>query len=114
LEQVKLAKMSCGTYLSESEPVEVADGLVVFGFPTEFKFHRDALDKPDNKELVRGHLSALLGREVGVAFVVTEAAKEAASKKPDLEPKPSTKETDIISSALNIFEGSKVVRRDPV
>ena len=114
LEQVKAIKMSCGTYLLEAEPVEITDGLVVFGLPVEFKFHRDALDKQDNKELVRSTLSALLGREAGVAFVVTEPVKDVAAQKPDPEPPQPAKESDIITSALNIFEGGKVVHRDPI
>lgn len=126
LGRVKAVKMSCGTYLSESEPVEVTDGIVVFGLPAEFKFHRDALDKQDNKDLVRSTLTALLGRDAGVAFVVTEPVKEVAAKKPGFLPQASVsahprtdpssggKDADIITSALNIFEGGKVVRRDPV
>ena len=106
--------MSCGTYLSEAEPVEITDGLVVFGLPVEFKFHRDALDKQDNKELVRSTLSALLGREAGIAFVVTQPVKDVAAQKPDPEPPQPAKESDIITSALNIFEGGKVVHRDPI
>ena len=112
LEQIKAVKMSCGTYLSEAEPVEVADGLVVFGLPAEFGFHRDALDKQDNKDLVRSTLASLLGREVNVAFVATEPVKSVTTKKPEPEPASAAKEPDIVTSALNIFEGSKVVRRD--
>ncbi len=119
LEQVKAIKMSCGTYLAEAEPVEVVDGLVVFGLPTEFKFHRDALDKQANKDLVRSTLVSLLGGEVNVSFVVTEVAKGVA-KTPENQTQPVSagvsggKESDIVVSALNIFEGSKVIRRDSV
>ena len=112
--------MSCGTYLSEAEPIEVVDGLVVFGLPTEFKFHKEALEKKDNKELVRSTLSSLLGCDLRVSFVVTEplrgvrsqpsSLQESAAKKPEGEPQ--AKDAEIIDSALNIFEGSKVVHRD--
>ncbi|MBI3999356.1 MAG: DNA polymerase III subunit gamma/tau, partial [Candidatus Omnitrophica bacterium] len=64
LERVKATKMSCGTYLSESEPVEVVEGLVVFGFPNELKFHTDAIEKQYNKVLVRSTLKSLLGQDV--------------------------------------------------
>ena len=76
LEQVKTKKMSCGTFLSEAEPVDVEDGIVVFGLPSEFRFHKEALDRQDNKELVRKTLAALLGREASVAFVITEVKQE--------------------------------------
>ena len=112
LERIKTVKMSSGTYLSEGEPVEVTDGIVVFGFPGAFKFHKEALEKQDNKELIRETLAGLLGSEVGVSFVMTQTVKEVAPKKMDLE-KELEKESDIITSALNIFDGSKVIHRDP-
>ena len=111
LERVKSAKMSCGTFLAEAEPVEVMDGIVVFGFPSEFKFHKEALENQSNKELIRSTLNALLGREVNVSFVVTEPLKNEATQKAD--PEALAKASDIITSALNLFEGSKVIRRDP-
>ena len=111
LERVKTIKMSCGTYLSEAEPTEVMDGIIVFGFPSEFKFHKEALEKQDNKDLIRKTLSELLGGEVGISFVVTQAVKEAVVKR--IEEQEPAKESDIVTSALNIFDGSKVVHRDP-
>ena len=118
LERVKAVKMSCGTYLAESEPVEVTDGIVVFGLPAELKFHRDALDKQDNKDLVRSTLIKLLRRDAGVAFVVTRKTEPlpqiAASAKIRTDPSSGGRDSDIITSALNIFETGKVVHRDPV
>lgn len=120
LERVKAVKMSCGTYLAEAEPVEVIDGLVVFGFPAEFKFHKESLEKQNNRDLICSTLVSLLGQAVNVSFVVTEPSKETVTKKPgevealSASGAASGKESDIITSALNIFEGSKVIRRDPV
>ena len=111
LERVKATKMSCGTYLSESEPVEVVEGLVVFGFPNEFKFHKEAIEKQNNKDLVRSTLKSLLGQDVNISFVLTELAKDTATKK--VEGQPPAKNSEIVTSALNIFDGSKVVHRDP-
>ena len=119
LERVKAIKMSCGTYLAEAEPLEIVDGFVVFGLPAEFKFHKEALEKQNNKDLVRTTLATLLGQEANISFVVTELSKDTVTKKMG-EAQPVAlsagvlgKESDIITSALNIFEGSKVIRRDP-
>ena len=109
LERVKAVKMSCGTFLAEAEPVDVVDGIVVFGLPSEFKFHQESLEKQDNKELVRLTLSSLLGRSLGVSFVVTDPVTVVSVKKP--EPvSPDPKGAEIISSALDIFEGSKIIQ----
>ncbi|OGX03979.1 MAG: DNA polymerase III, subunit gamma and tau [Omnitrophica bacterium RIFCSPLOWO2_12_FULL_50_11] len=109
LERVKAVKMSCGTFLAEAEAVDVMEGIVVFGLPGEFKFHQEALEKQDNRELVRLTLSSLLGRNVGVSFVVTEAIGDVEVKKPKPES-ANPKGSEIISSALDIFEGSRIVR----
>ncbi|OGW85645.1 MAG: DNA polymerase III, subunit gamma and tau [Omnitrophica bacterium RIFCSPHIGHO2_02_FULL_46_11] len=113
LERVKAIKMSCGTYLAESEPVEVVDGFVVFGFPVEFKFHKEAIEHQSNKELVRSTLNTLLGATVNVSFVVTQPVKNVTTSPVSSAQLSDVKESEIITSALNIFEGSKVVRRDP-
>jgi DNA polymerase-3 subunit gamma/tau len=110
LERVKAIKMSCGTYLSEAEPVEAVEDLVVFGLPAEFKFHKESLESRDNKDLVRTTLNSLLGYEVRVSFVVTETGAAQAAEKP--KAAFSQKDHDIITSALGMFEGSKVVYRD--
>ena len=111
LEQVKTKKMSCGTFLSEAEPVDVEDGIVVFGLPSEFRFHKEALDRQDNKELVRKTLAVLLGREASVAFVITEVKLEPAARPSEPEA-TDAKTNDIIHSALEIFDGSKIARRE--
>lgn len=111
LEKIKAMKMSAGTYLSESEPAEVIDNLVVFGFPATLKFHKESLEKKDNKELIRSTLSTLLGEMVQVSFVIAqiEGQQIQSVKKP--EPL-SSKEHDIITSALDMFQGSRVIYRD--
>ena len=65
---------------------------------------------------MRSTLATLLGRDASVAFVVTEAVKEAAQpQKLQIIPAAvSSGKEDIISSALNIFDSGKVIRRDPV
>ncbi len=132
LQRVKSVKMSCGTFLSESEPADVVDGIAVFGFPSELKFHKEVLEQSENKELIRSHLSALLQKNVGVSFVITTAAQTA--QKPKIEsrniesnsttkmnqsaaqvesvPTPNLSESEIIASALDVFDGSRILRRD--
>ncbi len=121
VDKVKSTKMSCGTYLAEALPVEVVDGFAVFGFPLHLKFHKEALDQQAHKDLIRSSLSALIGTNVNVSFVIKD---EAQNPKNLVTPKPSVlnaaasevlsgKEADIINSALHIFGGSKIIHRDP-
>lgn len=108
VDRIKSAKMSCGTYLSEAVPVEVVDGFAVFGFPVHLKFHKEALEQQAHKELIRSTLSALVGHEINVSFVIQDGAEE---KRPPVQ-KPATSSADIINSALHMFTGSKIIHRD--
>jgi DNA polymerase III subunit gamma/tau len=111
LERVKATKMSCGTFLSEAEPVDVVEGIVVFGFPVEFKFHKEILERQENRELIRTHLAALLGKKAGVSFVVTEPEARVVVKKEEPVLKNS-KDLEIITSALDVFQGSHIIRQE--
>jgi DNA polymerase-3 subunit gamma/tau len=112
IEYVKTKRMSVGIFLSESEPVEIQDGVIVLGLPTEFKFHRDMLEKDSNRQLVEEAFEVLLGQKVRVQIVTTvpEEEETAAEEQPvesDKSPLP-----EIITRALEIFEGSKVIRKE--
>ncbi len=110
LEQTKAKRMSIGMFLSESEPVEVAGNLVVFGFPTEFKFHKETIEQQTNKAFVRDILRGIMKRPVDVTFVVTEAER-TEKLVPQSSAQPSPADANVIMSALEIFEGSKVIRK---
>ncbi|OGW80753.1 MAG: DNA polymerase III, subunit gamma and tau [Omnitrophica bacterium RIFCSPLOWO2_12_FULL_44_17] len=113
LEKVKAIKMSCGTYLAEAEPIDVADGLVVFGLPVEFKFHKEALETKDHKKIIQTALEGLLGNPVRISFAITEPDRASGESEPG-EDKAQTIafEKEIITRALNVFEGSKVIYRE--
>lgn len=111
LEGVRKVKMSCGTYLAEAEPVDVTDGYAVFGFPAEFKFHKESLESKENKELIRSKLVELLNCQIGVSFVVTEP-EQAVTPKKEKPAASAPDNSEIIMAALNVFEGSKVIYRE--
>jgi len=105
IESVKDQKMSCGTFLSEAEPVEVAGEQITLGFPSEFKFHKDTLDQLDNRKLIEDAFAQCLGLPVRIALVITVADQAQTTQKPKAEEVP-----DIVNSAINMFEG-KVIRQ---
>jgi len=108
LAKIKEKRMSIGMFLSEAEPVEVAGQKVTFGFPTEFKFHKETVEQQNNKVFVRDILSQVLGSTVEVDFVVTEEDREEKKIPVSPEKDPNAK---IVMSAMEIFEGSKVIRK---
>ncbi len=106
--RIKQTRMSIGMFLSEAEPVEVSGQKVTFGLPNEFKFHKETLEQQNNLAFIQNVLADLLGAKPRVEFVITEEEKvekqvnEAANEAADSE---------VISSALQIFEGSKIIRK---
>lgn len=109
LSRVKTTRMSIGTYLSESEPLEVSGNKVTFGFPPEFKFHMENLEHQGNKTFIQKSLEDILKVRIQIQFVVTKAEKIEKTI-PQPEPEKGN-DSDVIMSALDIFEGSKVIRK---
>lgn len=111
LQLVKSKRMSIGIFLSESQPVETTNDMVVIGFPSEFRFHKETLEKNDNRRTVEEAFETVLGRKVGLQFVVTETEnRTAAAEAPQADDNGELPE--IIVKALDIFDGGRVVRKD--
>lgn len=123
IDYVKAKRMSTGIFLSEAEPVEINDTTITVGFPGEFQFHKEMLDKSANKQLVEEAFEVTSGKKIRILFVVTEADRQeqkakpapaaaAATAAPASSGEPSGKLTEIITEALSIFDGAKIVRAD--
>lgn len=116
IEAVKLKRMSTGIFLSEAEPVEVDDAVIVLGLPEEFRFHKESLEKENNKKLVEECFSEALGNKARVRFVVTQ---QTSSERPavtiPVTPAAEAEKRelpDIITKALDVFDGAKIVRAE--
>ncbi len=117
IELVKLKRMSTGIFLSEAEPVEIEDTVIVLGLPEEFRFHKESLEKENNKKLVEDCFSEALGTKARVRFVVTERTSSErpipAAAAPAVETEAEKRELpDIITKALDVFDGAKIVRAE--
>ena len=112
IEHVKAKRMSTSLFLAEAEPAEVEGSMIILGLPSEFRFHKETLEKDSNKQLIEEAFTHALGRKVRVQCVVTE--REGATQEASGEIVPAKDEgvSDIVSKALEIFDGSKVIRKD--
>jgi DNA polymerase-3 subunit gamma/tau len=114
VEYVKSKRMSNGIFLSESSPLEVADGNVTLGFPMEFQFHKETLEKDNNRKLVEEAFEVVLGKKLRTLFAITHAEQEEhEAGPPPSAPGQDSKLPEIIEQAINIFENAKVIRKDP-
>ncbi len=111
LELVKAKRMSLSLYLAEAEPAEVEGSVIVLGLPSEFRFHKETLEKDLNKQVIEEAFTQALGMKVRVQCVVTE--RDGTTQDADA-PAASAKDEDvpdIVSKALEIFDGAKVIRK---
>ncbi|MCM8776064.1 MAG: DNA polymerase III subunit gamma/tau [Candidatus Omnitrophica bacterium] len=112
IEYVKSKRMSTGIFLSEAQPVEVNDATVVLGLPAEFQFHKDTLEKVVNRRLVEEALESVSGKKIHAQFVIIRL-EETQNKTESSEPKKDeSRLPDIISQAMDIFKGAKIIRRE--
>ncbi len=112
IELVKAKRMSLSLYLAEAEPAEVEGSVIVLGLPSEFRFHKETLEKELNKQVIEEAFTEALAKKVRVQCVVTE--REGTTQDASGERAPAKDEgvPDIVSKALEIFDGSKVIRKE--
>ncbi len=112
IEAVKMKRMSLSLYLAESQPAEVDGAVIVLGLPSEFRFHKETLEKELNKQVVEEAFAQVLGRKVRVQCVVTEREGTTGEAPGGKAPVRDEAMPDIVAKALEIFDGSKVIRKD--
>ena len=112
IELVKAKRMSLSLYLAEAEPAEVEGSVIVLGLSSEFRFHKETLEKDLNKQVIEDAFAQALNRKVRVQCVVTERDGTTQEAAGDRAPAKDEGVPDIVSKALEIFDGSKVIRKD--
>jgi len=115
IEAVKTKRMSTSLFLAEAEPVEVDGWTIVLGLSSEFRFHKETLEKESNKLVVEEAFMQALGKKVRTQFVVTEREGTTQDVNGGTQQAPREKEDgapDIVAQALEIFDGAKVIRRE--
>jgi len=112
IEIVKAKRMSLSLYLAEAEPADVEGSVITLGLPSEFRFHKETLEKDLNKQVIEDAFAQVLGMKVRIQCVVTE--REGTTRNASGEKAPAKAEgvPDIVAKALEIFDGSKVIRKD--
>ena len=112
IESIKAKEMSTGMFLAEAQPIELTDDALVMGLPEEFQFHKEMLDRPEKRKLVENAFNESLGFTPRIQFVTTRVAKTEGASTPASHAKEAPKLPEIVNKAMDIFQGSKIVRAD--
>ena len=94
-------KMAVATYMNEARPLKIVNNVLTVSLPKNCSFHKNSLERKENKEIIEKALSELLHNKLRVIFLLSqeEAAKEDAETTPFLK------------SALEAFKG-RIIRQE--
>ena len=68
---------------------------MTFGFPKDLSFHKEVLERKENRVMIENNLKDLLKQDIRIDFTLTEEALDTSDD--ELDP--------IIQSALDTFGG---------
>jgi DNA polymerase III subunit gamma/tau len=115
IRNIKQEKIYISSCLEEGKLLDFKDNVVVFGFLKQNIFHKESLEKPQNKELIESNFSKALGRKTKVEFIIMQDSQvkepgldTETNQRPraSLNPLKKALSDPIIKSALDIFDGN--------
>lgn len=113
-------KMSSALYLQEGRPVNLAGMVLTIGFPKSSKFHKEALESPDQRKILEESVKEILGLDVRTVIVYDDTVQASEKKAelrfesappeygPDHVDAPPEEDDPIIKSARDIFGGEVI------
>lgn len=72
VQDISQSKMSLATYLNEGSLLKIENNILSIAFPARFKFHKEALEKKENSEIIEKKLSECFNTRVKLNFVISE------------------------------------------
>lgn len=110
LTQLNAKKPLMASFLLEGEPASFEQGKVKIDFPNIYRFHKEILEKPENKKMVEDILADILNMKIKVEFNLVEKLQRKSNFTFEPEPKKEKiEEQDAeVKDALRVFNGSVV------
>jgi len=97
VEEVARQKISVGTYLRESTPVSLKDGVLTIGFPKRAVFYKEAVEQRHNQTLLRDQIKITFNTMLNLKL---EFLKDVTEKE-----KTDDGESTYLKSVINTFNG---------
>jgi len=104
-------KISLASYLLEGKIDSVDADTFIIGFPKNFLFHKETLERLENRNLIEEGFKEILKRDVRVKFTTLSHSKEYNIKPEEsMSSLPTGEEIKepIVQSAIQIFKGRVV------
>lgn len=98
LKIIKSERIAIHALIMEGKPTSFKNNVLTIAFEDGFRFHKDAIDKNENKELVQTIINNCLSANVEVKFVMSEDITNIGEEKQDNE-----QEEKLIQEVINVF-----------
>lgn len=115
IKNIRQDKIYIASCLSEGKLIDFKNNILTIGFYKKNSFHKESLEKPQNKKLIESHLSGIFNSSVRVEFIIIKEEKELSSEgQASAETKEEESKTPlkkalsdpIIQTALDVFDGN--------
>ena len=70
LQKIKLKKINLYALILEGELLSFENGMITIGYKESYSFHRDAINTPQNKEIIEEIISKYFNRDIVVNFII--------------------------------------------
>ncbi len=117
LKQVRENKISTYALILECKPIELCAGTLVLEFKTRSSFHKNEVEKEQNRELIEEVLKSVTGKDIRIKCVIAEQpngeppveepVKEASEKAEPAKEEPDDKQ-DMLELLKESFD-AKVI-----
>ena len=102
MEKLNKVKVSAAHYLEEGSPLRASGAVLTIEFPKRLSFHKEALERKENRLIVEDVWKGLLEQDIKINFSVSYVEESPKRPAEDIDP--------AVKSALDTFNG-RVVRK---
>lgn len=98
LKAIKAERIALHALIMEGRPLVFRNGILTIAFEDGFRFHKEAIDKKENNELVQKIINKCLNANIEVKFAMAEDFSNT-----DEEEQEKEQEKELIQEVIDVF-----------
>ncbi|GAH20233.1 unnamed protein product, partial [marine sediment metagenome] len=121
LDRIKKTKMAVYSFIIANNLITIENNKLIIGFNKEYTFHKESLEKQNNKILLQDLIKEETGRYLAIECIINDNSKEGSFLEVEQENKKKAtktrngetkerageeKDNMLIKESLNLFEGT--------
>ncbi|MDD5006178.1 MAG: DNA polymerase III subunit gamma/tau [Candidatus Omnitrophica bacterium] len=109
IDAVSEKKMSVATYLKDSRPLRLENGVLTIGFAKRAVFYKEAVEQRHNQKIIVDRINDLFNTMLSLKFELFEDIDNLG--KQDIKDAQNNQDSEFVKSVLNTFNG-RLFRKD--